>query len=160
MSGFVTLIIFFIVVNVVSNLFKGNSKTNRKPKRGSNYSTAQNSLENPSDNTARNPWGAASNQDEALELTQRALMRSHAKNVGKKFGKRDADRQNKAQSLANLDTGATTVRNISDKNKKRIYHWGERVGPGFFTLTNLLAIMAFGLIILYIISMIPGGIGS
>ncbi len=144
MSGFVFFIFFIIFINVVGSIFKSPSKPKVKSYR-------------PKPNSD-NPWNKPISTDQGQN--ERALFKAQAQAAGKKFAKSTAAKKIARQRQDTIDARANNRRNINDNNRNRIYNWGERAGPGFFTLTNMFVLLLLGLLALYVLSLLPSDFGS
>jgi len=80
--------------------------------------------------------------------TGRSMARSQ---LAKEAARRIQDR---------IDAQSNNKRDPADKNRHRVTGWGERSNDRFFSLKNVFIMIVLGLLVLYILSVIPADLGS
>jgi len=159
MSGFVFFIFLIIFVNVVSSIFKSASKPKAKTYRPDKTMQSDGGSRNiGSGSSGQNPWKNSGASDQGQKA--RAQFKAQAQAAGKQFAKSAASKKIQRQRQDVIDARADNKRNINDRNRSRIYNWGERAGPGFLTLTNMFVFLVLGLLALYVMSLMPADFGS
>jgi len=133
MSGFVIFVFIIIFFNVLSGIFKnsGNTKPN-----------------------TRTPWQPSQSKSDHNDMEQRAKSARNA--MLREQARKEV--QNRIQDIA--DNRANSRRDPYDRNRNRVYGWGERAGPGILTLRNLFVIFVLGLTVLYVLSRLPASFGN
>lgn len=149
MDFFVIIIFVIVVLNILSSM---GGKGNKKKK-------------------SNNPWKSGQDQRPMSE-SMRQQLRTRTDPAQTTFGKKNAastaarQAKNDASHAAadvesrrlrdRRDSRASNRKDISDMNRARVGNWGQRVGPGVLTLTNILVLFALLMVGLYVWSQIEG----
>jgi len=136
-----TIFIIIIILNVLGSVGEKQIKSKSKYKSRSQ---------------SKNPWHEDQDGQAMSRETQQAL-RQRAKEAQRTFSKKAASQASTAALRRHLksqsDTRIAKHSDIKDQNRARLSNWGERAGPGFLTISNLLVVLALGGVALYIISL-------
>ncbi len=126
------IFIFFFFMVIVFNAISSIGKQNKKKAK------------------TRSPWnpgGAVNDGSGSGSAHSQSAKQDHAKAQSARRAR---------QKVRNRIRNRNSVRrDIADNNKSRSYNWGERAGPGFLTMKNILVLMALVFVVLYGLSQMP-----
>jgi len=122
---------FIVIIIIISNVI---SSIGKNAKKGGAKRRAK--------------WnGSQSNQNQGTQ-TGRSMAQTQ---MAKEAARRIQDR---------IDARSNNRRDPADNNRHRVTGWGERSGDGFFSLKNVFILIVLGLLVLYILSVVPADFGS